>query len=151
MQRKAFSALFLAVALFLAAAPAPAFLGMLGTHKNLEISAGSAVIALGDLKTDEARFYKARAGGKEVRFFVVRTADGKVRTAFDACDVCWPARKGYKQDGQFMICVNCGQRFHLRQVGDVHGGCNPSPLASSVQDGKVVIGEAALAAGAGYF
>lgn len=152
MQRT--TALFPAMVLALLLAsvtPAQAFFDMLAAHRGLSLSGGSVAIPVADLKTDEARFYKVKTGGKEIKFFAVRTADGKVRTAFDACDVCWPSKKGYKQDGQFMICVNCGQKFHLRQVGDVYGGCNPSPLASAVQGDKVVVTEAALGAGAKYF
>lgn len=144
--------LVLSLSLLLASAvPAQAFLDMLGSHKSLSLSGGAVSIPSSELKTDEARFYKAKAGGKEIKFFAVRTADGRVRTAFDACEVCWPEKKGYKQDGQYMLCINCGRKFHLRQVGDVHGGCNPSPLASAVQGDKVVITESALAAGAKYF
>ncbi len=142
----------LSLVLVLASAfPALAFFDMLGSHKSLNLSGGTVSVPLADLKTDEARFYSAKAGGKEIKFFLVRTADGKVRSAFDACEVCWPEKKGYKQDGQYMLCVNCGRKFHLRQVGDVHGGCNPSPLASQVQGDKVVITETALGAGAKYF
>ena len=34
-----------------------------------------------------------------IKYFILKSADGVIRAAFDACDVCWPEGKGYVQDG----------------------------------------------------
>jgi uncharacterized membrane protein len=121
-----------------AAAPAP-------------VDGGRVSVPLADLADGEARFFSADVDGSAVEYFVVQDADGKVRTAFDACDVCYPAKKGYTQDGDVMVCNNCGRRFAVKGIGTVAGGCNPSPLEAKVRDGEVVITADALAEGVGYF
>jgi uncharacterized membrane protein len=99
----------------------------------------------------KAHYYEHRHGAVTIRYFVIKSADGILRAAFDACDVCWPAGKGYAQDGDFMVCRNCGQRFASVKVNDVKGGCNPAPLERRVENGKLVIRVADIIAGQGYF
>lgn len=74
-----------------------------------------------------------------VKYFVIKSSDGVIRAAFDACDVCWPAGKGYYQDGDDMVCRNCGRRFSSIRINEVKGGCNPAPLIRNVVKDKLVI------------
>ena len=99
----------------------------------------------------EAKFFKETVNGVTVKFFVVKAPDGSVRSALDACDVCFPAKKGYKQTGEFMTCVNCGQKFHVSRVGMTKGGCNPHPVQNTVEGDQVIIKKAELADGLKYF
>ncbi len=85
------------------------------------------------------QFKYKTSDGQTIRYFVLKSSDGVVRAAFDACDVCWPQNKGYYQDGDFMVCKNCGRRFQSTKVNVITGGCNPSALERTIQDGKVVI------------
>jgi uncharacterized membrane protein len=85
------------------------------------------------------QFQYKTSDGQTIRYFVLKSSDGVVRAAFDACDVCWPHDKGYQQDGDFMVCKNCGRRFQSTKVNVVTGGCNPSALQRNIQDDKVVI------------
>lgn len=89
--------------------------------------------------------------GIQVRYFVLKSSDGVIRAAFDACDVCWRANKGYTQDGDVMICNNCGRRFASVKVNEVKGGCNPAPLMRNVVDGKVIIKVADIVEGRRFF
>jgi len=84
-------------------------------------------------------FVMKTADGVSIRFFVIQTPDGMIRTAFDVCDVCWKADKGYAQEGDEMICRNCGMRFISSRIGEFQGGCNPAPLPSRQRDGQLVI------------
>jgi uncharacterized membrane protein len=99
----------------------------------------------------KARYYEHKVGNITIRYFVLKSSDGIIRAAFDACDVCWPAGKGYAQDGDFMVCGNCGQRFKSTKVNEVKGGCNPAPLDRRVENGTVVIRVSGILAGKGYF
>jgi uncharacterized membrane protein len=93
----------------------------------------------------KARFFEYKTSdGKIVRYFIIRSSDGVIRAAFDACDVCWESGKGYKQKDDLMVCQNCGRRFQSTKVNVVTGGCNPSALTRTVRDGKVVITTQAL-------
>ena len=115
-------------------------------------SAAGVEIPLADLADGKARHYSWKApDGKEIRFFAIKSSDGVIRAAFDACDVCWPEHKGYRQEGDFMVCNNCGQRFASVRVNEVKGGCNPSPLERRVDGDRLVITAADLQTGARYF
>ncbi len=102
----------------------------------------------------KAHFFSANLpNGKSINFFALQSSDGVIRAAIDACDVCYSARKGYYQDGDVMVCNNCGQRFPSAKINEVKGGCNPAPINANLQikDGQLIIKEAELAAIARYF
>jgi len=86
-----------------------------------------------------------------VRFFVVKSTDGVTRAAFDACDVCWRNKKGYAQQGNEMVCINCGMRFRTDKINEVKGGCNPAPLNRALKGGSLVITQSDVLQGLGFF
>lgn len=108
-------------------------------------------IPLKALDSGKAIFLQAKIGGKEIHYFAVKSSDGAYRSAYDACDVCFRANRGYSQDGDQMVCNNCGMKFPLGRIGDVKGGCNPHPLANRVEGDYLTIRKADIAAGDGYF
>jgi uncharacterized membrane protein len=99
----------------------------------------------------KAHYFQHKTGDITIRYFVVKSADGVIRAAFDACDVCWPAGKGYAQEGDFMVCRNCGQRFHSTKINEVKGGCNPAPIERRIENGMLLIRVSDLLDGKGYF
>ncbi|MFZ4438007.1 MAG: Fe-S-containing protein [Syntrophales bacterium] len=105
-----------------------------------------------DFRNGDARFYKYPAGdGVTIKYFVLKSSDGVIRAAFDACDVCWREGKGYTQKGDFMVCNNCGRRFASVRVNEVTGGCNPSPLTREIRGDKVVLQAKDILTGKPYF
>jgi len=115
--------------------------------------AGSTSVAfpLSLFEDGKARHFEHKDGKFTVRYFILKSSDGVLRAAFDACDVCWPAGKGYYQEGDNMVCRNCGRRFASVRVNEVKGGCNPAPLNRSVQNGKLVIQVKDILEGKQYF
>ena len=99
----------------------------------------------------KARHFEHRNGRHTIRFFVLKSSDGIIRAAFDACDVCWPAGKGYYQEGDYMVCRNCGRRFASVLVNEVKGGCNPAPLNRAMKGDHVVIQVKDILEGKRYF
>ena len=100
----------------------------------------------------KAQYFQYPIGnGTTVRFFILRSSDGVIRAAYDACDVCWREGKGYQQDGDFMVCRNCGQRFASVKVNEIKGGCNPAPLNRAIVGDKLVIKIADIVQGSQYF
>ena len=89
--------------------------------------------------------------GITIKYFILKSSDGVVRAAFDACDVCWRSGKGYYQDGDVMVCRNCGRRFASVKVNEVKGGCNPAPLKREVAGDQLVIQASDLVEGIQYF
>jgi len=98
-----------------------------------------------------AHDYAFMVDGRAVEFFVIQDTDGVIRAAYNACDVCYRAKLGYRQDGRVMVCNNCGNRFPIEQINVVRGGCNPAPLERQLDGDAVVIKAADLAAGLYYF
>lgn len=107
--------------------------------------------AAADFQDGKARFYRTQGAAGPIDFFVVRSVDGVIRAAFDTCDVCYREHKGYRQEGNDMVCNNCGQHFRTDLVNVVKGGCNPAPLHRQQIGGKVVIAVNDIEQGAGYF
>ncbi len=99
----------------------------------------------------KAHYYTYMHEGQAIKFFILKSADGVVRAAFDACDVCYGAKKGYSQDGDEMVCMNCGLRFPTNKINVVRGGCNPAPLHRTMKDDTLVIQANDIVAGLSYF
>ena len=125
--------------------------GIFGGPDEVKAKAGAVTIPVADVSDGKAHFYRFKTGGKEVKFFVLKSNDGVIRTALDACDVCYQSKKGYTQNGDVMVCNNCGMKFHSSRIMEIKGGCNPSPLARTLDAKTVTIRETDLAAGAKFF
>ena len=89
---------------------------------------GKIEFSTADFQDSMAKYYQYNSSGKEVYFFVLKSSDGIIRAAFDACDVCYEARLGYRQEGDLMVCNNCGRQFPSVRINVEEGGCNPAPL-----------------------
>ena len=123
-----------------------------GKYQKVRPTNGVVTIPLAKVSDGTAHFYKISDGGKDIGFLIIKGTDGAIHTAFDTCDVCFKEKKGYVQQGDFMVCKNCNQRFATNKIGPhTVGGCNPSYLASSISGGNIVIKAADLQAGAKYF
>jgi uncharacterized membrane protein len=99
----------------------------------------------------KAHFFTYDAGGTTVKYFVLADKTGKVRAALDACEVCYPQKKGYHQQGDAMQCNNCGKIFPSADINVITGGCNPIPVKRSVSGDTLTINVDSLQAGAQYF
>lgn len=99
----------------------------------------------------QAHHYTYMHNGRPVEFFILKSADGIVRAAFNACDVCYPFKKGYHQEGDEVVCNNCGRRFPSNQINVVQGGCNPSPLNRTVDGDQLIIQASDIQDGLKYF
>jgi len=86
-----------------------------------------------------------------IQYFILRSSDGIIRAAFDACDVCWPSGKGYQQSGDVMVCRNCGRKFASIRVNEIKGGCNPAPLERKIEGEKLVLQVQEIISGKKYF
>ena len=124
----------------------------LGKASSPVITGDQIIFPVDLFKDGRALHFQMKADdGITVKYFVLRSSDGIIRAAFDACDVCWPAGKGYYQDGDYMVCRNCGQRFASVRVNELKGGCNPAPLAREVRGDKLIIKIRDVMEGKPYF
>ena len=121
------------------------------SHEKVTAQNEQFVFHTSDFADGNARYFTYKVSGTAVNFFVLKSSDGIVRAAFDACDVCYQAKKGYRQAGDLMVCNNCGQTFPSVRVNEEKGGCNPSPLQRTVEGDSLIIQVADVAGGARYF
>lgn|GEM_PF-270750 len=104
--------------------------------------------ALEDLKiaksevSETAKFYPYKAGETNMEVLAVKASDGSIRTALNTCQVCFASGRGYYiQEGNELVCQNCGNRFKLDQVEKIKGGCNPVPVGgeNKIDDGTNIV------------
>jgi uncharacterized membrane protein len=108
-------------------------------------------IPVAQVNDGQVHFFTIDVSGTAVRYFVVKAPDGTLRTAFDACDVCYPYHKGYSQIAGGVQCNNCGRVFSAAMIDVQRGGCNPGPISAKVVGGKLVIPYSQLQGGLHYF
>lgn len=76
-----------------------------------------------------ASFYTVEVDGTQMEVLAVADSEGGIRTAFNTCQICYSSGRGYYvQDGDALVCQNCGNRFTVEQVEIQSGGCNPWPI-----------------------
>jgi uncharacterized membrane protein len=110
------------------------------TFKKLTPSNEVIKIPVAKINDGKAHYFKVKAADDIMTyFFVLKSSDGVIRAAMDACDVCYRSGKGYVQEGDFMVCTNCGRKFASTRINVVKGGCNPAPLNRSIVGKNLVI------------
>ena len=96
-------------------------------------------IPLAGLADGQAKFFRYSAGDQEVRFFAMMGSDGVYRTALDACEICYSAKRGYRQRGDEMVCRKCDQSFPSALINEVTGGCHPIGLPRTMDGEDLVL------------
>jgi uncharacterized membrane protein len=105
---------------------------------------GTVLLPTAPLADGHAHFYRADLDGYGVRFFAIKRPAGDYVTCFDACEIC--GDKGYYEEAGGMTCRNCTAPINMATLGHT-GGCNPVPLASSIEGANLIIRQADLAKG----
>lgn len=116
--------------------------------KQVAAENGWVNVPVSDLADGQLNRFGFLSSNKLVRFLAMKTADGKIQTALDACEIC--GSFGYVQEGKNLICLNCAAEINPLTMG-AGGGCNPIPLASEVTNNVVRIAASELAKTAHLF
>ena len=105
---------------------------------------GDVIIDTSDI-TSLATFVNYEVDGVTIQLIVLRATDNTIRVALNTCASCSPSPNAYfLQDGDYLVCQNCGNRFHIDEIGYKKGivkeGCQPIPLKiQSEEDNKITI------------
>lgn len=105
--------------------------------KNGEIKLSASIF-----NDNKVRFYNvATTDGKTIYFFVLKDKQGIYRAAANACVVCFKTYKGFRQEGDEVVCNNCGNRYPIEKIATEKGGCNPGPINPNleVRNGEIII------------
>ncbi|HYE81721.1 MAG TPA: DUF2318 domain-containing protein [Clostridia bacterium] len=92
--------------------------------------------------SEKAKFYPYKSGDTYMEVLAVKAADGSIRTALNTCQICFDSGQGYyKQEGNTLVCQNCGNVFGVDDVEVVRGGCNPVPVLqeNKTDDGEYIV------------
>lgn len=94
-----------------------------------------------DSISSTASYYNYQSGNTIIQLIGIATDSGEKRLAFNTCQSCNPSPQAYyQQQGDLLICQNCGFDFVSEDVGAVAGGCNPMPLEQLTdEDGQFII------------
>jgi uncharacterized membrane protein len=124
----------------------------LGKYEKVKAINGTIAVPVAKLTDGKVHFYKFEAGGKEISFLAVQASDGSYKTAFNACDSCYRAKKGYEQQGDKLNCKNCNQKFAINRLApNAAGGCNPGYLPHQLNGDTISIKASDLKDGVRYF
>lgn len=93
------------------------------------IEAGESLVIPISEVSSTAQFYPVEVDGTRMEVLAVEDSEGNIRTAFNTCQICYASGRGYYvQDGDVLVCQNCGNGFTVDQVEIQSGGCNPWPI-----------------------
>jgi len=115
--------------------------GAVGKSSSTVAQGGDLIIPKNEI-TETAKFYPYNAEGTKLEILAVKASDGTIRTAFNTCQICnGSPRAYYKQEGNELVCQNCGNRFSMDMVESQRGGCNPIPIMQEdkIDDGNNII------------
>lgn len=117
-------------------------------NRAVEVKDSDIVIPVSEV-AETAKFYPAQINGTKLEVIAVKAPDGTIRTAFNTCQVCYSSGRGYyKQEGDKLVCQNCGNTFGMGDVEVTKGGCNPVPITDEfkkVDDKNITITKDTLA------
>jgi uncharacterized membrane protein len=114
--------------------------------------AGQVSIDISQLHPQEVRFFRfLNRGNQEVKFFVGKDGAGVVHVAFDSNETCAKLKRGYRHEGEWLVCNKCDKSFRLAEVNAGGGGCKPVPLVHRIAEGHLLLAESDILAGWRYF
>ena len=108
----------------------------------LTVENGIATLDVSGARDGHLHFYEAQTPAGPARFFVLQVGE-RLETCADACEIC--GDKGYFESGSSIVCRNCTAPIARATIGKT-GGCNPIPMPSRVENGKLVVAEQDLEA-----
>ena len=117
--------------------------GETGNDASKDDLSKSLVIPIAELSED-AKFYEITVDGIYMEIIAFKVGN-EFRTAFNTCQVCYGSpRAYYVQQGSELVCMNCGNRFALSNVGIKTNSvtCSPYPILAgdrkNVNDSMII-------------
>ncbi len=113
-----------------------------GSRNEVALVADKDVVINKSEITETVKFYPAKVDNKKMEILAVKAGDGTIRTAFNTCQVCnGSTRAYYKQEGDVLVCQNCGNQFSMDMIELQRGGCNPVPIykENKTDDGTNIV------------
>jgi high-affinity iron transporter len=97
-------------------------------------------IPVAEVQDGNLHLFTLTTNGQSMRFMVIKKPNG-YGTALDACLIC--GAKGYRQEGQNVICRHCASAIYIPSIGQ-KGGCNPIGFPSQIEGDDIVFDVSAV-------
>ena len=118
-------------------------------HNDAEVISDSDLTIVKSEVTGDVKYYPYRSNSIDMEILARKTEDGMVKTALNTCLSCYSTGKGYfEQEGDHLVCQNCGRTFEFENIGEKIGECYPIPIPSdeiTENDDYIVISKTFLA------
>lgn len=105
-------------------------------EKGQTVSVNEGVVSLNktDFETNKVKFFNVTLeDGKTVYFLALKDEAGNFRIAANANEKCAPYGKGYKQEGDNLVCLTCGKSYPVKGFAIEQPDCNPKPLTAKAE------------------
>jgi len=84
-------------------------------------------ISIGEI-TETPAFFSVLIDGVNIEMMAFTAPDSAVRVALNRCERCYKSGKGFIQENNRMICLQCDMRINIDSIGVISGGCYPIPI-----------------------
>lgn len=109
-------------------------------HQLITAKDGKIKIPVNKVNDGNVHFFTYKKSFKRINFFVRTDGEGELSTYFDTCFTCYKYKKGYKQEGPDIICIECNMKFSLAdKIFDNSEGCSPIKLFSLIDNENIII------------
>lgn len=109
-------------------------------------------IDISGMESSSCRFFSYPSkSGRNVDYIVYKDSTGTGRATLDACRTCYRWRRGYRPEGDEVVCTKCDMRFPLDRLAEGTGSCVPIKLPASLEGQTLVLSVSDLEEGARYF
>ena len=130
-------------------------LGIVGCARQPEyapplLSGSDVAIEVSKLQEGIPLFLTHDHRGKKISFFVVKI-DNTVLSFLDACNACYPHKRGYKYDHGMIVCLYCKEKYLINEIAAGSGNCYPIKLPGRIQAGRYLIAVLSLEKNANKF
>lgn len=119
-------------------------------YQSPVVAGSDVVVETSILQSGIPVFYTYHFKKKKISFFVVKQGD-TVISFLDACNACYPKKRGYKfKDGR-VVCQYCNEKYLIEQIAEGFGNCYPIRLPGRLEGGSYRIAILSLEKSAGKF
>jgi uncharacterized membrane protein len=123
-----------------------------GAYPVLPQEKGMIRVDISDIGNGDGSFFTyPSSSGRNVDYFVYKDSSGTAMGVLDACRTCYRWRKGYRLEGNRVVCRKCDMEFPLDGLAQGIGSCVPIGIRSSTEEETLTIPVTELEAGAKYF
>ena len=70
-----------------------------------------------------------------------------MQVAFDANEVCAKSKRGFRHEGEWMVCNKCDKAFRLVSINSGGEGCSPIPVQHQAAGSELVLAESDILRG----